>query len=311
MQEDTTIGNYKIIKEIGKGSFGVVYEAVNTLTNETYALKLEENNLEKSQLENEFKFYEILRGTKGIPEIYYYGQHDSTYYITMMKLDQSLADIHEERKNFTLKSICMIAKRMIRILEAIHANEYIYRDMKPENILTYQDEIYLIDFGMCKKYIYNGKHIPMIDNKVLTGTARYASINTHLGLEQSRRDDLEGLGYVLIFLLKGNLPWMGIPAPTRKEKYKKIGNLKHNTSSGELCKNLPGCDTFILYLDYVKGLDFTEEPNYSKMLKMFDNCMEKNQIKDDNNFDWIVRPLKNNNGDISVWKNLKTFFKEL
>ncbi|KAM0674702.1 hypothetical protein GVAV_001891 [Gurleya vavrai] len=311
MKDPTTIGNYELIKEIGKGSFGTVYEAKNTSTHEIVALKLEESTIDKSQLQNEFAVYESLRGTQGVPMIYYYGKHNCTYYITMKKLDVSLAEIHSQSKKFSLKTVCMIAKRIIKILKAIHGKEYVYRDMKPENILTYKDEIFLIDFGMCKKYIKDGKHIKMVDNKVLTGTARYASVNTHKGYEQSRRDDLEGLGYVLIFLLKGDLPWMGIPAPTRKEKYAKIGESKNKTTSEDLCNGLPGSETFVKYFNIVKKLKFTDEPDYSGLIKLFDNCLKKNHVKDDNVFDWVIRPPDETQNKQGIWRNLKMFFKDL
>ncbi|KAM0678629.1 hypothetical protein BDAP_000738 [Binucleata daphniae] len=203
----------------------------------------------------------------------------------------------------------MVAKRMLRIIEEMHKKEYIYRDLKPENILLYKNDIYLIDYGMCKKYIVDNKHIKLITGKVLTGTARYASVNTHKGLEQSRRDDLEGLGYVLIFLLEGKLPWMGLPAPTRKEKYDKIARKKDETTSDMLCEGLPSGKYFVRYMDYVKNLEFTETPNYSLLVDIFDKIMKKNRIKDDNVFDWVTRPEIVRKKPKGFWKNIKTFFK--
>lgn len=304
------IANYKIIKELGKGSFGIVYEALNLNTNQVVALKLEESFIEKSQLENEYKVYSELQGKAGIATIYYFGKFNNSFYLTMAKLGPSLAEIHIERKHVTLKSICMIAKRIIKIIEEIHKKDYIYRDMKPDNILTMGRSLYLIDFGMCKKYKINGEHIPMINNKVLTGTARYASINTHKGYEQARRDDLEGFFYVLIYLIKGDLPWMGIPAPTRKEKYAKIGEVKEKVSVHSLCKDLPSSNLFEKYINYVRSLEFESKPDYKYLLKIFDDILKKNGLKDDDIFDWVDIPVNENKKKKGgFWNGFSSMFK--
>jgi casein kinase 1 len=122
----------------------------------------------------------------------------------------------------------------------------IHRDIKPENFLTGLKKkshlIYLIDYGLAKRYMdpKTLQHIPYIEGKLLTGTARYASVYTHLGIEQSRRDDLESIGYVLVYMLKGDLPWQGMKSKNKKGKYKKIMDKKIETSPDILCKDLPG-----------------------------------------------------------------------
>ena len=128
----------------------------------------------------------------------------------------------------------------------MHKKGFLHRDIKPENFLIGQKKknfiIYLIDFGLAKRYknIKTGEHIPFLEGKQLTGTARYASIYTHLGKEQSRRDDLESLGYILIYLLNGVLPWNGVKGNTKNEKYKNIFEIKKETVPKDLCKDLPG-----------------------------------------------------------------------
>jgi len=122
--------------------------------------------------------------------------------------------------------------------------------MKPDNFLVGNDKkastIFVIDFGLAKRYLDSktGKHIPYKTNKRLTGTARYASISTHMGIEQSRRDDLEGICYVMMYFLKGSLPWQGLPAAGKEEKYKRILESKIQNTPEILCKGFPGIFTF-------------------------------------------------------------------
>ncbi len=139
-----------------------------------------------------------------------------------------------------------------------------------------------------------GEHIPYKDGKSLTGTARYASIYTHLGigiiihnLEQSRRDDLEALGYVLLYFCRGELPWQGMRAKTKKEKYQKIMDKKIATTPDEICKNYP--EEFIIYFQYCRGLQFEEKPDYNYVRSLFKIIIEKNNYEYDFKYDWILR----------------------
>lgn len=291
----TVIGNYKVIKKLGRGSFGTVYE-VEDESRTRYALKME--NVPKkttSQLSNEYVIYNSLKGCKGIARVHFFGMADNYYYLVMDRLGPSLQDLYERRKkNFSLKTVCMIGIAVLESLEDIHGRSRIFRDIKPENILIGHgnpDDLFLIDLGMAKCYIdpKTGNHIPFIDEKKLTGTARYASLNTHMGYEQSRRDDLESLGYTLIYFLKGCLPWMGVHAKTGKEKHTVIGEMKRTVSFDALCDGLPGKTCFINYLEYVRGLGFTERPNYKYLIKLFKHELRLNKLKNDKNYDWITQ----------------------
>ena len=166
---------------------------------------------------------------------------------------------------------------MITRIEFIHKSSFLHRDIKPDNFLMGLGEkettCFVIDFGLAKRYIdrKTGQHIPYKDKKQLTGTARYASLNTHLGIEQSRRDDLEAIGYIFVYFMKGSLPWQGLQGKDKGEKYNQIRDKKQATSSAELCKGLP--EQFAKYQDYAKNLKFEEEPDYEFCRGLFRQIM--------------------------------------
>jgi serine/threonine protein kinase len=157
-------------------------------------------------------------------------------------------------------------------------------------------KIYLIDFGLAKRYRRPGSlvHIPPKDKKNLTGTARYASINTHKGLEQSRRDDLESLGYVLVYFLKGQLPWQGLRAANRNDKYGRIFEKKYMTSPEVLCEGLP-CE-FVSYFQLVRGLRFEERPDYDVLRRLFRAIQVREHFRKDGLFDWTLKKMAENAG---------------
>jgi len=162
---------------------------------------------------------------------------------------------------------------MISRIEFLHAKNFLHRDIKPDNFLIglgkKANQIHIIDFGLAKKYRdpKTQQHIPYRENKNLTGTARYTSVNTHLGIEQSRRDDLEGLGYVLMYHAIGKLPWQGVMATTKKEKYDRIMEKKMSTPVEVLCRNFPA--EFATYINYCRALRFEDRPDYAYCKRMF------------------------------------------
>lgn len=285
--------NFKVGKKIGSGNFGELRLGQNLQTNEHTAIKLESLRSRTPQLHLENRFYKNLGSHEGIPKVYYFGPCGRYNALVLELLGPSLEDLFEvcDRK-FTVKTVIQIALQLLHRLEFIHKKCLIFRDIKPENFLigrpgTSRSKIlYIIDFGLAKEYkdSISGKHIPYRENKSLTGTARYMSINTHLGREQSRRDDLEALGHMLMYFLRGSLPWQGLKADTLRERYQKIGETKKTTPIEVLCKDFP--DEFAQYLDYVRRLDFYDEPNYDYLRGLFIGVYKRHKYDWDSHFEW-------------------------
>ena len=174
----------------------------------------------------------------------------------------------------------------------MHSKTLLHRDIKLSNFLIGTGEnknlVHLIDFGLAVRYFnpQTQTHIPFKSGKKLTGTTRYVSINTHLGMEQSRRDDLESLGYVLVYLAQGSLPWLTITAETKEKKHAKIKELKMGISASKLCKGLP--TVFVKYLTYCQNLKFTQPPDYERIKKMFNDSLVLIGETCDNQFDWLM-----------------------
>ena len=280
---------YKTIKKLGEGSFGKVYKA--EYNGEYYALKFESRSRTKSLLEMESTVMAYLQGPN-IPYIKSYGYSGDYNLLVMQYMDKSLEDILHIRKTFSIKTTAMIGFQLIGVLHYIHDKNYIHRDVKPDNCVMGSDELnenlYLIDFGLAKKYRSSRtlKQYPMTRKKKLTGTARYASIHALEGFEQSRRDDIEAVGYVMAYLLRGGLPCQGLKIKTKENKYKNILEKKKEISSEELFKGFP--IEFAEILDNVKKLEYLEEPEYEMLRNKLMSLCKRLNYKFDYIYDWTT-----------------------
>lgn len=278
---------YEIIKKVGSGSFGEVYLTKMLSNGHLVASKIEEKdgNIQNSKIFDEYKIYKKLKlkgFDKGIPKIYSFYETPKFNVLVMELLGDNLDSIFNKyNKKFELCIILKIGYEIINLIEKIHNCGFIHRDIKPNNFMfgigKKKLELYILDFGLSKKFIKNNKHIEYKTNKSLVGTARYTSINIHLGIEPSRRDDLESIGYMLIYFLKGTLPWQGIKKKKNVDHLELISDSKLATSLNKLCQDIPR--QFYEYIEYTRKLTFDENPDYKYLKDLFLQCAKENNTE--------------------------------
>jgi len=347
--------NIKVVRQIGKGTTGKIYRCIDLNYNIPVAIKVENIVQNKSHLYDEYKMLKYLNSVEGIPAVYDFKSSETNQIMVMELLGPSVDSMFRYcGKSFSMKTICMLAKRMISLLESVHKKGVVYRDIKPENfvvgnVITLKDEdlenssddsastetnsipiknhtgymkkrkgkmynslspnfidsyldfdsippedhplnqIYLLDFGLSEFYIDRNTHTH-VQNRLRPpcGTPRYMSIRTHQFRQQSRRDDLESLGYLLLyFLKKGNLPWQGITATDVKSMIYRIWDKKETIPLDKLFKDCP--QQFVTYMSYARNLNFTEKPDYNYLRGLFDEILTSIHEVDDGIFDWFTQ----------------------
>ena len=316
--KDLIASNYVLLRKIGHGIFGDIILSYNLLDQCEVILKKEKKfkNQRQSLLYNEWKLFQILldispnqditgkknllqKNIKGIPIFYGFGETNEFYYLIMEFLGPNLSQLLEYcgKKKFTLGTVCLIAMQLLNRIEFIHKKHFLHRDIKPDNICIGNEDktniLFLIDYGFSKRFKNNKthQHIPYRENRPFIGTARYASINSHLGVELSRRDDLMNIGYILIYLIKGILPWQGLKG---ENKLTKIMEKKIQISNEILCNGLP--NEFVHYLNYCKNLKFEERPDYDFLKGLFGKLLglvitNFNIRRNDLIFDWCFKDV--------------------
>lgn len=289
-------GRFRLREKIGSGSFGEIHVGDDVKSSSPVAIKIEQLTCQTPQLENESNAYINLSGGVNIPRHYFFGT-EQTYKAMVIDLEGSSVEdkLKSSGGRFSLKTVLMLIDQMLTSIEFIHRKGYIHRDVKPDNFMfgmkKNENQLYVIDFGLAKKYKnIDGSHIPFKEHTPLTGTARYASVNSLSGVEQSRRDDMESLAYIFVYLLKGSLPWMGVQTGNLQAKYDKICSIKKSTQPEDLCSGIPS--EFAQFLTMIKKLKFDEQPEYAKYRQMFRDLFIKNDFSYDYKYDWVKHEPK-------------------
>ena len=309
-------GDYICFKEnqIGSGSFGEVLYGKHKYKPLEVAVKIINSETSMDTIKREINYSKQLQNITGFPIIYYTGVHDNKNIIVESLLGPSLDKLFKYcERIFPLKTVCLIGKEMVKRLESMHEKGLLHRDLKPNNLtwgnynssynnlskiesennINYKldiNTIYLIDFGLSCSFYEHGlttKHYKLKNGLNFVGTLRYAALNSHKGIRQGRRDDLESMLYILIYFLKGKLPWQDVKAKQREERHKLIFEKKSKTTVESLCQDLP--TEFAELLKYVKSLQFDEKPLYCKFYAYFHNLISKinNENIQENNFSYI------------------------
>jgi casein kinase 1 len=272
MQNRVIDGRFRLTKQIGAGSFGQIFECTNLRSGKTYAAKIE-SNVRPPQLAHEFAVYRTLSKGVNVCHLHWFGSDKSDQVVVFDLLGDSLEQIRTTCGPLSLKSVLMLIDQMLRAIEFVHRRNFVHRDIKPDNFVMGRGpdaaQLYIIDFGLAKPYrdAQTLVHHPIGTGRSLTGNARYASVNALRGLEQSRRDDMEAMGYVWVYLLAGALPWMGIAAPTPADRNRLICECKCATTFEALCDGLPG--EFVEYFKCIRALEFADDPPYAMLRAMF------------------------------------------
>lgn len=296
-QTHLVAGRWKIGRRLGAGQFGEVFEATDD-GGYVFAVKMEHARSTAPALISEARYLAWMNSSRlqrvGVPRVYFAGRHGDYNVLIMERLGLSLQSLLEAREgHFSLKTVLMIGIQAVACLAYTHHRSTIHRDVKPDNFLMGREDsgtLYLVDYGLAKQYRdhYTRVHIKCREGRSTVGTVQFASVNAMEGREQSRRDDLESLGYCLLYLFKGTLPWMTIQGcPNPKLLQHNTCYMKKMIRSAELCRGMPREVTE--YFRYVRRLPFDSRPDYDFLQDLLRIAMQRMGMVNDGSFDWIVR----------------------
>ena len=279
MNTNTMITNkYTIIKKIKEGSFGTVFRCQNTRTGDLVAIKFETKDYEKKTLKNEAKIYQYLGKLDGFPQLKWFGTTEDNTYLVMDLMGKSLSETISYYKAFSLKTVLLLGIQIINRIQSLHERHLLHRDIKPDNFLfvlgTVTNKLHLIDFGLAKRFNYEGKHIP--ENKIskIIGSPNFVSLNVHNGIEPSRRDDLESCIYVILNMFFGRLEWFD-------KNYTEMYLLKYTITNVE---EVPSFIKIILY--YIRNMTFDETPDYDYIINLLVKAFNDKLYIKDNKYEW-------------------------
>ncbi|XP_074440790.1 tau-tubulin kinase 2 isoform X2 [Larus michahellis] len=277
---------WKVLRKIGGGGFGEIYDALDLLTRENVALKVESAQQPKQVLKMEVAVLKKLQGKDHVCRFIGCGRNDRFNYVVMQLQGRNLADLRrsQSRGTFTISTTLRLGKQILESIESIHSVGFLHRDIKPSNFAMGRfpstcRKCYMLDFGLARQFTNScGDVRPPRAVAGFRGTVRYASINAHRNREMGRHDDLWSLFYMLVEFVVGQLPWRKI-----KDK-EQVGSIKERYEHRLMLKHLP--QEFNIFLDHISNLDYFTKPDYQLLMSVFDNSMKTFGVIESDPFDW-------------------------
>jgi serine/threonine protein kinase len=270
---------YKIVSRISEGEFGEVFRGENIRSGEKVAIKFEHKMDNIKMLKNEAKILQYLKTKEGFPQLKWFGSNSESNFLVMNLLGLSIKNYVHNYNRLSLKTVLSIGIQMINIIKTLHENELIHRDIKPDNFLLghgiYTNKLYLIDFGLCKRYNFKGSHIKRKNINSIIGSPNFVSINVHKGIEPSRRDDLESCIYIFIYMLKGNLSWFKLN--DLNEVYALKRKIQYDITLPSFLKEI---------INYIRSIDFEIKPDYEYLISILNLTLRSNNLINNNEYEW-------------------------
>jgi serine/threonine protein kinase len=275
------LGKFYIENLLGSGGFGSVYKTTNIETQKTYAIKVDKKR--KGNVKQESNILLELQSGEGIPKVFEVGETEEFSYMIMELLGPSLSKIQKQQGGkLGIDHVVPILLQALYRLEFIHSFGIVHRDLKPQQFLVGNGNnvLYLVDYGLARRFMIDGQHIPYQSNCSRAGNSTYASLNNHLGIHQTRRDDVESLAYMAVALMIGKLPWQQTVKMNSSTKWNTVYQIKSTANLQELCRDCPR--EFLSFIRYARALDFHEDPDYEYLRRMINNARTQTSIQEIN-----------------------------